>query len=67
MENIKDPNDARKLSDEEMEGAKGGAAFAQLSTFVVKATSSSRTIALADSYKPTVVCWGQTRNLSTDL
>jgi hypothetical protein len=60
MDKTKD-NQSLKLSAEEMEGAKGGSAFAQLSTFVVKATSSSRTIAQADSYKPTVICWGQTR------
>ncbi|MEZ4272364.1 MAG: hypothetical protein R3C68_13355 [Myxococcota bacterium] len=58
----------RKLSDKEMEVAKGGSTFSKLSTFNV--TSAFSTPSIGSALNPaaeTVMCGGQTRAMVVDF
>jgi hypothetical protein len=63
------PDETRKLSEEEMEAAKGGETFATLSTFTVTkqfSTTTSPTTTLNKAAQ-TVMCGGQTRDLNANF
>lgn len=67
MSDDKKPEETRKLSEEEMEAAKGGATFAKLSTFNVSSNFAKQGAAVGPAgatHADTAMCGGQTRSMT---
>ena len=64
--NNKDIDQARKLSNTEMEGQKGGATFGSLSRFIVNVKTRPATFGSFNPAADSVMCAGQTRSIVLD-
>ncbi len=56
-------NETRKLTEDEMEAAKGGQTYGQLPTFKVQSQFNNSPVANLNKAAQTVMCGGQTRDL----
>ncbi len=57
------PEGTRKLSEDEMEAAKGGQTFGQLPTFKAQSQFNNSPTAGLNKAAQTVMCGGQTRDM----